>query len=391
MGDPRFFSLFSGALGLDLGFEAAGWECLGVAELDPVACATIRANRPGLRLFEGDVRGLSADGLRRELGLRRGGLDALIGGPPCQAFSTAGRRRSVQDPRGDVVFHFLELARALEPHWVVVENVRGLLSAPLRHRPHSERDGAPAPEERPGGALARVVATLEAAGYAVSFQLYDAVRFGVPQRRERLLLVAGRDGERARPLVPTVRNGEGRTVRGAFVAPGMDPTHAALRPRQVPYLRLLGPGQNWRDLPEHLQEEAMGRAFRSTGGRVGFFRRVAWDEPSPTLVTSPSMPATLLAHPEELRTLSVGEYKRLQGFPDSWEVVGSLAAQYRQLGNAVPVGLAQALATHLIRPEQSPTEEPTSRYRRTDDRAWREDHEDVLQDAFRAALRRSSA
>jgi DNA (cytosine-5)-methyltransferase 1 len=120
----------------------------------------------------------------------------------------------------------------------------------------------------------------------------------------------------------------------------------------------------------------MGNAFHSTGGRVGFCRRIAWDRPSPTLVTCPTMPATELVHPDEMRPLSVNEYKRLQTFPDDWAVEGSLAAQYRQIGNAVPVAFGRAIGEHLLA-HAAGRELPIvpgaakSRYRGTDQDSWR--------------------
>ena len=106
---------------------------------------------------------------------------------------------------------------------------------------------------------------------------------------------------------------------------------------------MLKPGQNWRDLPANLQKEAMGKSYYSGGGKTGFFRRLAWDKPSPTLVTHPAMPATDLAHPEEDRPLSIQEYKRIQEFPDDWILAGSLIQQYKQIGNAVPISLGYAV------------------------------------------------
>jgi len=111
---------------------------------------------------------------------------------------------------------------------------------------------------------------------------------------------------------------------------------------------MLGPGENWRQLPEEMQRKAMGKAFDSGGGRTGFYRRIAWDKPSPTVVTSPAQKATDLAHPVETRPLSIEEYARVQMFPDDWEFDGPIMEVYKQIGNAVPVGLGQALGEHLI-------------------------------------------
>jgi DNA (cytosine-5)-methyltransferase 1 len=370
----RYLSLFSGALGLDLGLERAGWQCVGVSEIDKQACATIRANRPGLRLFEGDVRELSAFRVCQELGIGVGELDAVVGGPPCQAFSTAGKRQGLNDERGNVFLHFVELALELRPRVVLIENVRGLLSAPLVHRPHEERGtGFPAlsEAEQRGGALKEILGRFERAGYGVSFRLYDTSLYGVPQVRERLVIVAERDG-RVMPPVPT---GSGvATLREALA--GLTDRHdfVPLRSRVVPYLPFVGPGENWRVLEPEMAKAAMGGAYLSDGGRTGFLRRLAWDKPSPTLLTLPNMPATLLGHPEELRPLSVQEYKRIQTFPDEWVVCGKIADQYRQVGNAVPVEFARRVGEHvagwLAGKRVRGSSVATSRYRGTDEVGW---------------------
>lgn len=370
----KYLSLFSGALGLDLGLERAGWQCVGVSEIDKQACATIRANRPGLRLFDGDVRELSAFRLCQELGIGVGELDAVVGGPPCQAFSTAGKRQGLNDDRGNVFLHFVELALDLRPRVVLIENVRGLLSAPLIHRPHEERGmGFPAlsEAEQRGGALKEILGRFERAGYGVSFRLYDTSLYGVPQVRERLVIVAEREG-RVMPPVPTVPGVV--TLREALAGMGDRHDFVPLRSRVVPFLPFVGPGENWRVLEPGMAEAAMGGAFLSGGGRTGFLRRLAWDKPSPTLLTLPNMPATLLGHPEELRPLSVQEYKRIQTFPDEWVVCGKVVDQYRQVGNAVPVEFARRVGEHvagwLAGKRVRGASVATSRYRGTDELGW---------------------
>lgn len=333
-------------MGLDLGLERAGWHCVFANEFDRVACRTIRHNRPDLKLLEGDIRDVSPSDITQP-------IDLVVGGPPCQAFSTAGKRLGLNDERGNVFLKFIDLAISLQPKVVLIENVRGLLSAPLRHRPHAERGfgfDPLAPDELPGGAFAHITAVLKSAGYSVSHDLLDASEFGVPQVRKRVVILASRlgrldlpdptHGGRLQPLV-TFRD----AVQG--LSPHQD--FVRLRDKQSEVLKHLGPGQNWRDLPRSMQSQALGKAFECTGGRTGFYRRIAWDEPCPTLMTSPTMPATLLGHPVEDRPLSVQEYARVQTFPDDWAFEGTVAQKYRQIGNAVPVLLGKAIGDHLKR------------------------------------------
>lgn len=375
-------SFFSGALGLDLGLEEVGFRALLTAEVDPAARATIAANRPGLPIL-GDVLEYDAQAIRDTVG--DVDVDVIVGGPPCQAFSTAGRRKGFQDERGNVFLHFIELITQLRPRFAVIENVRGLLSAPMLHRPHAMRGpGFPplADDESPGGALLFVLSLLKEAGYGVSFNLYNAANFGAPQVRERVVMLCSRDGQRLPYLSPThAEDGQfglqpWRTLRDA-VADLRDRQHTFIKfpEKRLRYYRMLREGQNWRDLPTDIQEQAMGKSFHAGGGKTGFFRRLAWDEPSPTLVTHPAMPATDLAHPELDRPLSIEEYKRIQGFPDDWKLCGGLADQYRQVGNAVPIPLGRAIGRSLLahmqgQPLPIPEGFPFSRYRQTSDIEW---------------------
>src|SRR5262249_51924103 len=133
-------------------------------------------------------------------------LFAIVGGPPCQAFSTAGRRLGLNDERGNVFLHFIDIVLGLKPKYAIFENVRGLLSVPLRHRPHSQRGVGFNPldeEEKPGGALLHILRRLERAGYQTTFNLYNTANFGVPQIRERLIFFSSREGKSVPHLVPT--------------------------------------------------------------------------------------------------------------------------------------------------------------------------------------------
>jgi DNA (cytosine-5)-methyltransferase 1 len=152
---------------------------------------------------------------------------------------------------------------------------------------------------------------------------------------------------------------------------------------------MLSAGQNWRDLPLEKQAEALGKSFFAGGGKTGFLRRLSWDKPSPTLVTHPAMPATDLGHPEEDRPLSIQEYLRIQEFPKTWRVSGSLIDQYRQIGNAVPTSLGKAIGKLLLAHDQGKRIREYegflySRYLRTDDVSWENDFRN-RQNLFRQA------
>lgn len=382
----KYMSFFSGALGLDLGLEEAGLEPVSYNEIEKIFCNTIKLNRPDVPLYDCDVRDLTAKKLLADNGLKKGELFAVVGGPPCQAFSTAGKRRSLEDDRGNVFLHYIDLIEGLRPKYAVIENVRGLLSAALRHRPHNERGDDFSPlklEESPGGALAYIITRLEKAGYKVSFTLYNSANFGVPQIRERVIILASRDGKEIPFISPTHSENVNdnlppwRTTKDAIwdLKNRKDLEHTVFPEKRLRFYRLLKSGQNWRSLPLDLQKEAMGKSFNSGGGRTGFLRRLDWDKPSPTLVTSPTMPATDLCHPSNDRPLSVEEYKRIQTFPDTYILAGKTIDKYKQLGNAVPCGLGKAVGEHLLKFDNGELEKPNyngklSRYLNTDHKAW---------------------
>ena len=350
---PIALSFFSGAMGLDLGIEKAGFDVRLACEIDKFCRQTIALNKPNIALLT-DINNYSAEDIRFEAGLKnRDEIDLIVGGPPCQAFSTAGNRKGFNDERGNVFLKYLELCLKLRPKYFVIENVRGLLSCPMEHRPHEQR-GQNYPnlreDELKGGALNFIINRLEKSGYGYSFNLYNSAHFGTPQIRERVIIICSRDGKIPPFLIPThSENGEHGlskwTTLKKCISKVNKHDHLTFPEKRLKYYRLLNSGENWKNLPIGLQKEAMGKSFFSGGGKTGFLRRLAWDRPSPTLVTHPTMPATDLAHPEEDRPLSVQEYKKIQEFPDTWELAGPIIQQYKQIGNAVPVSLGCAVGT----------------------------------------------
>lgn len=387
-GKPIALSFFSGAMGLDIGLEKAGFQTLLASEIDKACRKTILKNRPNIALI-GDISNYTPSQIRFVSGLEPNDeIDLVVGGPPCQAFSTAGKRKGFEDDRGNVFLTYIDMIIGLNPRFAVIENVRGLLSAPLNHIPHKDRLGNEIDfDERnlSGGALNFVLDRLRNSGFSVSFNLYNSANFGTPQKRERVIIICSRDTEKLPHLEPThSENGEfglkkWLTFKDAVQdLNNLEHEHLNFPEKRLKYYRILSAGQNWRNLPINMQMEAMGASFYSGGGKTGFLRRLAWDEPSPTLVTHPAMPATDLCHPSENRPLSVQEYKRIQQFPDDWEITGTLLEKYKQIGNAVPVGLGYALGKHLIKFINGDKFEnyksfKYSRYVNTDEVSWMEE------------------
>lgn len=361
-------SLFTGAGGLDLGLERAGFEMRVAVEVDKWARATLEANRrhfsfPKFRLLR-DITEHAPEEIVEAAGLAKGEAALVAGGPPCQSFSTAGRRGSIGDPRGSLFANFAAVVQAAQPRYFVMENVRGILSAPIKHRPLNERGpGFPtlAPEEEQGSAFAVIREVLEdVLGYQIVFGLVDAADYGVPQNRLRVLVLGSREREfRAAELkqivVPTHRGNWQTLERAIRQVDGGAPEFLPYTSERQKLMALVPPGKNWRwfrDNPEYgpeFAERVMGGAWGADGGKVGFYRRLPWDKPSPTLPTSPIQKSTSLCHPEETRPLSVQEYAAIQQFPSGYVFAGGLGQKYKQIGNAVPVGLGQAIGEGLTR------------------------------------------
>lgn len=360
---PTVISLFSGALGLDLGLEQAGFEVRVAVECNRFAAETIRLNRPHLPLLQRRIEEIKTSEILAKAGMKPGEATVVTGGPSCQAFSTAGQRGSVSDPRGLMFREFLRVVREARPRFFVMENVRGVLSAAIRHRPLNRRGpGFPplSPGEELGSALKVILRELGSLGYHVLFDLVNSADFGVAQARERVLFIGSRDGEPVEIPERTHAQKPGDGFRpwlslrdGLRGLSDREPAFSALCASKKRFLRLVPEGGNWRDLPARIQKKALGAAYVSWGGRAGFFRRLSWNKPAPALTTRPDSKATMFCHPSELRPLSVAEYARIQGFPDGWSFGGGTPQKYIQIGNAVPVRLGMLTGLTLRRAMRS--------------------------------------
>lgn len=341
-------SFFSGGMGLDIGIKNSGIKPLLACEINKDARATIVANDDEIGLI-GDIWECSPEKIREYACIPEGKqIDLIFGGPPCQAFSTAGNRKGFEDARGNVFIRYLDIIDELKPKYAVIENVRGLQST---EAVLDDTKGLPVK----GGVLYYAVERLKASGYAVSFELYNAANFGAPQKRERFVIIAKLGSEKVPYLTPTnSENGEfglplWNTLGDAISdIQGTKMTYIEIPKSRIEWFKKIPEGGNWRSLPDEEQREAMGKKYFMGGGKTGFYRRLAFNQPSPTLVTVPTMPATDLIHPIELRPLSIEEYARIQGFPDDWKFCGKIMEKYKQIGNAVPIKLGEAIGHTIL-------------------------------------------
>ncbi|MEC0093218.1 DNA cytosine methyltransferase [Paenibacillus macquariensis] len=354
-------SFFSGAGGLDIGMKKSGFDVRLTVEIEETYCETLKTNHPEMNIIQGDIMDYSRERILMEAGLNEEDeIDLMFGGSPCQSFSTAGKRQAFGDPRGQAMLKFAELVRETKPKVFLLENVKGLLSAAIKHRPINQRgDNFPTyePDELPGSALNFLLEQFK--GYNVNYKLINSADYGVPQTRERVFFVGVREDLGAKfefPIATHSKDGLGRQKKWVSVGDALESIEinehhfVEYSPDRLQYMKMIPQGGGyWRNLPDDVVKNAMGGAYESGGGKVGFFRRLWIDRPAPTMLTSPIQKSTNLGHPYEDRPLSIEEYLTIQQFPIDYRVSGSLTKQYIQIGNAVPVGLAEILGKSILR------------------------------------------
>ena len=298
------------------------FQTLGLVEFDKDAADTLKCNRPNWRVICDDIANISCLDLQKYFDLERGELDLLSGGAPCQSFSYAGKRLGLEDARGTLFYHYAKFLEQLQPKMFLFENVRGLLT-------HDR-----------GRTYKTITDIFESTGYTIQKKVLNAWDYGVAQKRERLITIG-------------IRNDLTDHISFDFPAPHKykpvlrDILLDCPKSEGTPYsdykkkiFELVPPGGYWRDIPEDIAKEYMKSCWYMEGGRTGILRRLSLDEPSLTVLTSPSQKQTDRCHPLEARPFTIRENARCQSFPDDWQFCGSVGSQYKQVGNAVPVNLA---------------------------------------------------
>ncbi|MER2511263.1 MAG: DNA cytosine methyltransferase [Nitrosomonas ureae] len=344
--------IFCGAGGMSLGAAACGIDVKYAVEIDVNAGATFRLNHESTELLVQDVRAVTNDRLKN---VNRKQPLVVFGGPPCQGFSTSNQtNRNFANDNNWLFLEYIRLVREMMPDWVVFENVKGLV------------------ETENGFFLDAVLARFKKLGYATSVFILNSADFGVPQRRNRLFIVASLNGCEFLPPRPTVS--QARTVREALedlpvlengdcrdlvfyksnaksiyarqMRKGLRRCWNNLVTQNAPHIieryRYIPQGGNWEDIPNRL----MTNYTDVTRCHTGIYRRLLDSEPS---VVIGNFRKNMLVHPWEDRGLSVREAARLQSFPDNFRFVGSIGYQQQQVGNAVPPLQAKAVFSLIVR------------------------------------------
>lgn len=313
--------LFAGAGGTALGLENAGLKHVLLNEIDDSSCKTLRLNRPKWNVVKGDIKNIDFKKYK--------GVDVVEGGFPCQAFSSAGKKMGFEDTRGTLFFEFARCVKEVKPKIAMAENVKGLLQ-------HDH-----------GKTIKILTSVLEELGYRVAYKILKSQYLDVPQKRERLVIIGIRkDLKNINFLYPKEKD---YTISMREALDNVPISEGQRYPkRKAEILSMVKPGGYWRDLPENIQKEYMGSSYYLGGGKTGMARRLSWHEPSLTLTCAPAQKQTERCHPEETRPLTVREYARIQTFPDNWTFAGTVSAQYKQIGNAVPVNLGYHMGRCII-------------------------------------------
>lgn len=307
--------LFSGAGGLALGLEKVGFKHLALIDINKDCCETLRINRPYWNIINLDIEKVSLD--FRD-------VDLICGGPPCQPFSIIGKKLSFGDPRARTFFSFFHLVRNVRPKMILIENVKNLLKIDNCHT------------------FFKIINWFSEAGYKCNYEILNANCFEVPQNRERLFIIGIRNDFYKKEFEFPVGEYELITLRKALKdVPLSEGRQYTANKKAV--MDLVPEGGCWRDLPEKVAKDYIKNANLQKGGNTGIAKRLSWDKASPTLLCSATQKLSEKCHPSETRPLTVREYARIQTFPDDWEFYGSLSSKYRQIGNAVPVNLAQSI------------------------------------------------
>lgn len=313
---PTVISLFAGCGGSSLGYSMAGFRELLANEWDDNACQTFSLNFPDVPMIKGDIAKLTIDEILRVTGLQPGELDILDGSPPCQGFSTAGKRQ-LDDPRNQLFREYVRVLRGLKPKVFVMENVSGMVKGVMKL------------------VFVEILKELKASGYKVSARLLNAMYFNVPQSRQRMIFIGVREDLGIEPSHPEVESNP------IFVG------EAFLNIEN--HGQILYPTGDCKKIVEEMKPgedgcDAFQRINRTTARRWFGLKRLRFDKPAKTIVKS------ILSgqiHPTENRYLSEAEIKRIASFPDQYKFIGDLSTIWSRIGNAVMPLFMRSIARHI--------------------------------------------
>ena len=318
----NFMEVCSGGGGLSCGLIRSGLNAILLNDIDKNSCKTLKKNHPHTEILEGSFTDID---YKKYIGK----CDVLCGGVPCQSFSYAGKKGGLDDKRGSLIIRFSEMVNIIQPKIFMIENVKGLLT-------HNK-----------GETIKHVINQGLLDMYTIKYELIKCVKHGIPQKRERVVIVGIQKKYNYNFKFPEA-NDKVVTIKDALK--NVPKSDGAWYPEsKIKYFKKIPPGGCWINLPIEEQKDYLGKGFYSGGGKRGLLRKLKWDEPCLTILCSPAQKNTERCHPDEDRPLTIRESARIQTFDDNYEFSGSVSSQYSQIGNAVPVKLGELLGKELIR------------------------------------------
>lgn len=318
----KFIEVCAGCGGMSTGLMKAGFVPVLLNDNNKDCCETLKKNHPDTTIIHGSMEAIDFSKYHNQ-------IDLLTGGVPCQSFSQAGKRKGLDDSRGNLMLVFIQVVHSVKPKVFMIENVKGLLS-------HDN-----------GNTMKTLMDTInESHYYNVTYKCLDSSKYGIPQKRERVFIVGvlkslnkdfcfPPESETRKVLKDVLHN----------VPPSLGATYNEEKKR---LFKMIPQGGCWIHLPVELQKSYLGNSYYSGGGKRGILYRLSMEKPSLTLLCSPSQKQTERCHPLEERPLTIREYARIQTFDDTFEFVGSISSQYKQIGNAVPVELARIMGETIL-------------------------------------------
>ena len=323
MEKPNFIELCAGCGGLSSGLIKSGFNPILLNDNNKDCCLTLKENHKDVEIIHNDITKIDYTPYINS-------IDLLCAGCPCQSFSYAGKKKGLDDPRGDLLFKFIDIINIIKPKTFLIENVKGLIT-------HNK-----------GETFKLILNKLnENENYNIYYKCLDASKYEVPQKRERLFIIGVNN--KIEKIFEFPKESINSKILMDVLLNVPESQGSKYSKEKIELFKLIKQGECWVNLPQELQIKYLGKSYYSKGGKRGILYRLSLNKPSLTLLCSPSQKQTERCHPLEERPLTIREYARIQTFNDEYKFIGSITSQYKQIGNAIPVELGKKIGEEILK------------------------------------------
>ena len=323
MEKPNFIELCAGCGGLSSGLIKSGFNPILLNDNNKDCCLTLKENHKDVEIIHNDITKIDYTPYINS-------IDLLCAGCPCQSFSYAGKKKGLDDPRGDLLFKFIDIINIIKPKTFLIENVKGLIT-------HNK-----------GETFKLIINKLnENENYNIYYKCLDASKYEVPQKRERLFIIGVNN--KIEKIFEFPKESINSKILMDVLLNVPESQGSKYSKEKIELFKLIKQGECWVNLPQELQIKYLGKSYYSKGGKRGILYRLSLNKPSLTLLCSPSQKQTERCHPLEERPLTIREYARIQTFNDEYKFIGSITSQYKQIGNAIPVELGKKIGEEILK------------------------------------------